>query len=159
MSKKSLSSYRFAENLKSFEEQWRNAANIYNAYITSGDVVPVDVVRNLFAQTEHVLWNYLRPDNWRAGLPQKHLPPEVAEAIARQIRYIVNGKCPDPISDLTGRGRGGSGTRETEDIGYAVAYLELVERGEITDPAPTQHIARLYRVPDALSAERGPYSL
>jgi hypothetical protein len=104
---------RHVSNATSFEEQWQNAANIYNAHLESEGVAPVDVVRNLFAQTEHVLRAYLRPSNWdKDGYPKKHLPPAVAEAIANQIRYIVNGKCPDPINDLTGRGRGGVGTSE-----------------------------------------------
>ena len=66
--------------------------------------------------------------------------------IANQIQYIVAGKYPEPIAQLTGRGSPGVGPHESRDIGIAVAYIKAAKSGDIKDRAPVKRIAQLFGV-------------
>ena len=141
----------------SVSEAWalfQDVAEHWNCSLREKGEVPSEIIRHAFLCAELVLRAYCRPKNWGAdGRPTESLPIQLAEVIANQIRYLVVGKCPEPIAVLTGRGQPGIGPHENKDIALAVAYVKAAKRGDIQDGTPVRTICRLYGV-DASTARR-----
>ena len=141
----------------SVSEAWalfQDVAEHWNRSLREKGEVPSEIIRHAFLCAELVLRAYCRPKNWGAdGRPTESLPIQLAEVIANQIRYLVVGKCPEPIAVLTGRGQPGIGPHENKDIALAVAYVKAAKRGDIQDGTPVRTICRLYGV-DASTARR-----
>jgi hypothetical protein len=128
-------------------ELYKAAARESDACLKSDGTVPKEVISRVFEGAHLVLRAYCRPSNWPSfDAPQEHLPIQLAHSIANQIQYIVAGKCPEPIAQLTGRGSPGVGPHESRDIGIAVAYIKAAKSGDIKDRAPVKRIAQLFGV-------------
>lgn len=133
----------------------REAMRAWDAMLLENKPVPKEIISLVFERVELVLRTYCRPKNWPnapdaengcIGSPVEHMPVQLADLIANQIRYITAGKCPDPIAQLTGRGAPGTGLHEAQDIGIAVAYIKAAKEGLIDNHAPVKTVARLYGV-------------
>ena len=128
-------------------ELYSAAAREWDACLKNDGAVPKEVVSRVFRCAQRVLLAYCRPSNWASfDAPEEHVPIQLAHLMANQIGYIVAGKCPRPIAQLTGRGAPGVGPHELGDIGVAVAYIKAAKSGDIKDRAPVKRIAQLFGV-------------
>ena len=83
-------------------ELYREAVREWDSCLKNDGEVPKEVVSRAFRCAHLVLRAYCLPSNWESPeAPREHVPIELAHLIANQIGYIVSGKCPDPIKDLT----------------------------------------------------------
>src|SRR5262249_6235220 len=101
-------------------EIFRAKAALSDRYIMKGERPPIEVVRQVFAAAALVLKTYAG----RSSQSGEGFPVVLADRIANQIQYIVAGKLPGPIADLTGRGRPGIGPHEERDFAIAVVYIK-----------------------------------
>lgn len=136
-------------------ESLREAMQAWDARLLENKPVPKEIVSLVFERAELVFRAYLHPKNWpnasdvgsdSIGLPVQHMPVQLARFVANQIAYIIAGKCPEPIADLTGRGAPGTGPHEAHDIRIAVAYIKAAKVGSIDNRAPVKTVASLYGV-------------
>ena len=134
---------------KSFE-LWVEVAERFNTIVTRQRRPSKQLLKRLFERTNLVLRAYCRPANFEPGGGAIELfPTPVAEAIADQMAYILAGRLPGPIQDLTRRGSPAIGPAEDQDIAFAVAYMKLAKSGMIQDKSPNKTIQKQYGVQDS----------
>lgn len=127
-------------------EIFRERAQHWDAALERGEEPSPDIIRSVYLAANSVLRIYCGPHNWRHGQPIEAIPLQLIHMIANQIQYIAAGQIPDPIKQLTHRGRVEAGPHESRDIGIAVAYLRSVEAGAIKDSRPVITVAEAYSV-------------
>ena len=77
---------------------------------------------------------------------KEHFPVELADFLADQVDYILQGKIPAPIKDMARRGSPGVGPAERRNFGVAIAYIHAAEIELIEDKHPVKTIADIYGV-------------
>lgn len=103
-----------------------------------------ELAREWFAQTSQIMKTCAQES--RDGQLRLIPPVEVFAVFAGLADDLSRGLLREPFTDVTAPGRPPVSAREQQDLGYATAYLQAVERGHIADETPIKTIAEAYGV-------------
>ena len=119
----------------------------WNSSLSRGEKPNHDLLKQLWGAVHVVLRAYCRGMNFtRDGVPKEHFPVELADFLADQVDYILQGKIPAPIKDMVRHGSPGTGPSARRNIGVAIAYIHAAKTGLIKDKHPVKTIADIYGV-------------
>ena len=121
----------------------------WNSSLSQGKKPDYELLKQLWGAVHAVLRAYCRGMNFtRDGVPKEHFPVELADFLADQVDYILQGKTPAPIKDMVRHGSPGTGPSARRNIGVAIAYIHAAKTGLIKDKHPVKTISDIYGVTD-----------
>ena len=127
----------------------RAAAAFDKALANQGGYVSDDMARAAVEAISCCLRAYLRPGNFTSdGTPIEHLPPEIIAVIADWLGDTLSGKVPQILQHVARAGAPSELPRESESIGWAVAYIKECRADRIIDRAPVKTVATKFGVSD-----------
>lgn len=125
------------------------AAAFDKARLDQGGYVSDGMARTALQAASCCLRAYLRPRNFTSdGSPKEHLPPEIIAVIADWLGDVLSGKVPGILQHVARAGAPSELPRESEPIGWAVAYIKECRAGRIMDRASVETVRTKFGVSD-----------